>query len=221
MTRPTIAALACGLLLAMLATTAHAADLLDWDFDDGTDGPFHALGPGWEVVDGTYHCYTEGFATFSSSIAGDPGWMDYIATFDVRASGGANHVFRFRVSDFQDYYELNLRGDPFHDVTLGRMDYLGYAFLTIVETPIALGEWHHVEVMVEDYTIIVTVDGAAVLTYTDTERPAALRSGSIALVSLSGGEVFWQDVWFDNVRVTTTVVPVESSTLSDVKQLFR
>lgn len=212
-------AIAC--LLVLLPGLTSGQTLLDWNFDDGTMGPFVPLGAGWQVVDGTLHCHTEGYATFSAALAGDPFWSDYIVSFDVRAEGGVNHILRLRVADFQDYYEVNVRAAPFNDVTLGRMDYLGYTFLHEASFATEPGVWHNIVVMVEDYTISVTVDGQHALTFVDPVRPTELRTGSIALVSLSGGLTYWQDIWFDNVVVTALVVPVAMDTWSGVKQLFR
>ncbi len=210
------------LLFILLAPASLlAAELLNWNFDDGTMGPFTALGSGWEVTDGTLHCYTEGFATFSSVLAGEPFWTDYTVGFDVRAEGSVNQTVRFRVADFQDYYEINVRTAPHNDVVLGRMDYNGYEILASQSLVTQLGEWHHIEVTITDYKTTAHVDGDEVFSYIDHAQPQELVSGSIALVCLSGGEVLWQDIWFDNVTVYTQVVAVETVCWSGIKELFR
>ena len=208
------------LVFLLLPIVAGSQELLDWNFDDGTMGPFTPLGPGWEVVDGSLYCHAEGYAFFSSVLAGDPDWSDYTVAADVRAEGGVNHMLRFRVSDFQDYYEVNLRAEPFNDLVLGRMDFLGWRSLASVAINTELGVWHRIEVMVEDFTMSVRIDGVNVLTFDDPERPEELRNGSIALVCLSGGYTFWQDIWFDNVTVGTMTVPVVTTSWTGVKNLF-
>ncbi len=207
-------------ILLLLPVVAGGQELLDWNFDDGTMGPFTPLGPGWDVIDGSLFCHAEDYAFFSSVLAGSPDWNDYTVAFDVRAEGGVNHMLRFRITDFQDYYEVNVRAAPFNDVVIGRMDYLGWQTLASVAHDTQLGVWHHVEVMVEEFTIAVRVDGQDVLVFDDSERPDELRTGSIALVCLSGGYAFWQDVWYDNVTVSTMSVSVASTTLSAVRGLF-
>jgi len=209
------------LLILMIPSSLLAMDLLDWNFDDGTMGPFTPLGQGWEVTDGTLHCYTEGFATFSSVLAGEPYWTDYTVAFDVRAEGSVNQTVRFRVADFQDYYEINVRTSPLSDVVLGRMDYYGYQILASAPLETQLGEWHHIEVDITDFKTTVRVDGYEAFTHIDHDQPQELVSGSIALVCLSGGNVLWQDIWFDNVTVSSQVVAVEAVCWSGVKELFR
>lgn len=209
------------IILLLVPVVAGAQELLDWNFDDGTMGPFTPLGPGWEVIDGAAYCHAEGYAFFSSILAGDPDWSDYTLAADVRAEGGVNHMLRFRVTDFQDYYEVNLRAEPFNDLVLGRMDYLGWRSLASVQLTTELGVWHHIEVMVEEFNMSIRIDGVSVLTFDDPERPEELRYGSIALVCLSGGYTYWQDIWFDNVTVGGMTVPVAATSWTGVKDLFR
>jgi len=65
------------------------------------------------------------------------------------------------------------------------------------------------------------VDGQVALVFTDSAAPAELATGSIALTCLAGGDVLWQDIWFDNVTVTAAdVVATEALAWSSVKRLF-
>lgn len=209
-------------LLLSIPSLLAAQVLLECDFEDGTMGPFTALGPGWDVTDGALHCYTEGFAFFSSVLAGDPDWQDYIVAFDVRAEGSVNQIVRLRVTDLHDYYEVNVRTAPYNDVVFARQDYLGYEILHSEPFSNALGVWRHVEVAMVGHTVTVWVDGQVALVFTDPAAPAELATGSIALTCLAGGDVLWQDIWFDNVTVTAAgVVATEALSWSSVKRLFR
>ncbi len=206
--------LLCGLIL--VAEPVSAQIILQHNFDDGTDGPFTPLGPGWAVIDGTYHCHTEGFASGSSSLAGDPNWSDYIVAFDVRTEGSVGQLLYRRVVDFLDYYQVAIRGAPYNDVQVFRMDYIvndpHLVLIGAATFPTQSGVWHHVEVQVIDYSFYVEIDGTLALQCVDTAHPPTVRYGSIALVCFAGGNVLWQDVWYDNVEVRATAVATEAIT---------
>lgn len=211
--------------LLLVVGPASAEVILQHDFDDGTAGPFTPLGPGWAVIDGTYHCHTDGFATGSSSLAGDPNWSDYILSFDVRTAGSVGQLVYLRVADFLDYYMVAIRGAPFNDVQVFRIDYVTddphQILIGAANYPTTSGIWHHVEIQVIDYSFWVEIDGAPALECSDSSHPAAVRYGSIALVCFAGGSVLWQDVWYDNVEVRATTVATESITWGGVKALFQ
>ncbi len=211
-----------GILALILAVPLLAsAALFEEDFDDGTADGFDPVGPGWEVVGGTYRCETAGFEVYSSSLFGDPLWDDISISFDIRSEDSVNHLLRLRVNDFTDYYLINLRSAPFNDVSLERVMNTTHDILAAAPVTFAGGQWHHVDVIVSGHRFEVYLDGAPVLEVTDWSEPARLRLGQCAVVSYSGGVAQHQVVQYDNVVVEELTVPVAQLTLGAVKALFR
>jgi hypothetical protein len=204
------------LVLPLLADAALFAE----DFDDGTADGFSPVGPGWQVVDGTYRCETTGFEVYSSSLFGDPAWSDVSISFDIRAEDSVNHLLRLRVNDFEDYYQINLRAGPFHDVLLERVMNTRRDILALAPVTFAGSQWHHVDVVVSGHRFEVYLDGTPVLAAGDWSEPERLRFGQCAVVSYSGGVAQHQIVQYDNVVVEELTVPVAQLTLSAVKTLF-
>lgn len=211
--------LTCLFALCCLPLAAGAV-VFEENFDDGVADGFTPIGPGWEVSGGTYNCETTGFEIFSSSVFGDPLWGDVSIAFDIKSVDSVNHLLRFRVNDFADYYIVNLRSDPWNDVHLERV-------MNTVNQPIAIGSanfangiWHHVEVALSGFRFEVYLDDQLVLLAQDDEMPDRLRTGQCAVVSYSGGVIEHQYVSYDNVLVLDGVVAVEPWTLSSVKALF-
>jgi hypothetical protein len=209
------------LALLLAAPIAAGASTFFEDFEDGVADGFTPVGPGWEVSGGTYNCETTGFEIYSSSIFGDPLWGDVSIAFDIRSEDSVNHLLRFRVNDFEDYYVVNLRSSPWNDVRLHRV-------MNTVPAELAKGgavfdnaSWHHVEVVLNGFQFEVYLDDALVLLAADPEAPDRLRTGQCAVVSYSGGVIQHQYVSYDNVLVLENPVAVENLTLSSVKALFQ
>jgi hypothetical protein len=195
--------------------------LFEEDFDDGVADGFTPIGPGWEVPGGTYNCETTGFEIYSSSVFGDPLWGDVSIAFDIKSIDSVNHLLRFRVNDFEDYYVLNLRSKPWHDVRFERVLNTVHETIAVGAVGFNNGIWHHVEVVLEGYQIEVYLNGYLALTAHDDQMPDRLRTGQCAVVSYSGGVMQHQDVSYDNIVVVDGVVAVEQWTLSSVKALFQ
>lgn len=211
--------LACLGALCCLPLTAGAV-VFEEDFDDGVADGFTPIGPGWEVSGGTYNCETIGFEIYSSSIFGDPLWGDVSIAFDIRSVDSVNHLLRFRINDFEDYYVLNLRSKPWNDVHLQRVMNTVNQTIAVGGASFEGGVWHHVEVVLDGFEFEVYLDDQLVLLTNDGDQPDRLRSGQCAVVSYSGGVIQHQYVSYDNVMVLDGVVAVEPWTLSSVKALF-
>jgi len=209
---------ACLLILPLLAA---ASVLFFEDFEDGTADGFTPIGPGWAVVDGAYQCETTGFEVYSSAVFGNPLWQDVAISFDIRSEDATSHLLRFRVNDFEDFYDINLRSAPWNDVVLSRTLNTQRQVIAQVPTgPFANGTWHQVQVVCEGYQFHVLLDGVLVLSHHDELAPERLRSGQCAVVSYSGGVVEHQLVAYDNVVVEVQVVRTAAVSWSNVKSLF-
>jgi len=209
-------------LAALLALPQPAgAVLFQADFDDGHADGFTAIGPGWEVSGGTYNCETNGYEIYSSSLFGDPLWDDVIIHFDIKTSGSVNHLLRFRVVDFEDYYVLNLRSAPWNDVSISRRLNTATNLINTGSAFFSGGDWHSVMLVLTGYQFDVYLNGDLVLQAHDLDQPARLRTGQCALVSYSGGVIMHQFVSYDNVLVLEQPVAVQQVTWSGVKQLFQ
>lgn len=200
---------------------AAFAQLFSEDFDDGIADGFTPVGPGWLVADGVYQCETSGFEIYSSSIFGDPTWADYSVSFAIRSTDSVNHLLRFRVVDFEDYYVVNLRSAPWNDVQLARVMNTQHTVIGVAPVPLANGTWHQVTVVAAGFHFDVLLDGVPILSVADPEAPARLMFGQCAVVSYSGGVVEHQLVEYDDIVVEELPVAVDQMTLSSVKNLFQ
>ena len=200
---------------------AASAQLFVEDFDDGTADGFTPIGPGWMVAAGVYQCETFGFEVYSSSVFGDPTWADYSVSFAIRSTDSANHLLRFRVVDFEDYYVVNLRSEPWNDVELARVMNSERTVIGLAPVAMASGIWHEVTVMAAGFQFEVYLDGVPVLSVADPVAPARLMSGQCAVVCYSGGYVEHQLVEYDDIVVEELTVAVDQVTLSSVKNLFQ
>ena len=213
------------LLIAGLLTMpvmAAAETIFSEDFDDGVADGFTPIGPGWAVEDGVYTCETFGFEVYSSSVFGDPEWLDIIASFDIKSVDATSHIFRFRVNDFEDFYDVNLRSAPWNDVVLMRTMNTQREIIAQVPTaPFANNTWHNVQVMAEGFHFTVVLNGTVVLEYYDGVEPYRLRGGQCAVVCYSGGVVEHQVISYDNVVITMPTVVAEAVSWSNVKSLYR
>ncbi len=209
------------LALLVCLPVAASAQLFSEDFDDGIADGFTPLGPGWMVSDGTYQCETFGFEVYSSSIFGDPAWSDCSITFAIRSVDSVNHMLRFRVVDFEDYYVVNLRSAPWNDVQLARVMNTQHAVIGVAPVALDNGVWHEVTVVAAGFHFEVYLDGAQVLASADPEAPARLMFGQCAVVSYSGGVIEHQLVAYDDIVVEELTVAVDQATLSSVKNLFQ
>jgi hypothetical protein len=129
--------------------------------------------------------------------AGDAAWQDYVFQVDVRSLGSVNHIVRFRMTDKDNYYQLNFRAAPWNDVYVFKF-VAGVRYLVAVTShPIPAGVTHAVKIGVTGSSIHVYFDGNEALSTHDTTHP----SGHIALETYSGGVVQFQDIYYDNVFV--------------------
>ena len=199
---------------------AAGAFLFEEDFEDGVADGFSPVGPGWEVSGGTYNCETTGFEIYSSSLFGDPFWGDVRIAFDIKSVDSVNHLLRFRVNDFEDFYIVNLRSAPWNDVAVQRTTNTNVTLIGTAYADFENAVWHHVEVVLTGFLFEIYLDGALVLLAEDYEMPERLSTGQCAVVSYSGGVAMHQYVSYDNVVVMDQPVAVEQVTLSAVKALF-
>ena len=208
------------LVLIPFPSTASAEILLWEDFEDGVADGFVEIDPYWSVLDGAYRCYVYGANTFTLSAAGDGTWSDYSVDCDIRASGSINQVVAFRLQDRHNFYDLNLRADPYNDVVLSKVVGGSDAWNRFAPLPNTIGEWHHLHVSCEGNRIKVGIDGESLFDHYDETNPYLV--GGIAVAGYAGGSIPLQIAWYDNVLVEG-VAPIATSESSwdHVKSLYR
>lgn len=196
-------------LCLVAASSARAQVLLHDDFNSGQADGFATTQGAWKVIQpigpaiprpGVYHSRVEGGAgELSSSMAGNASWTDYRLQLDLMVQGNADHVVRFRVQDVMNYLQLDVRGDPFNDVSLDHVaDDVPTSLVHLTGFVTHAGEWHHVEMNVSGNFITAKFDGQVVASAFD---PQPYVSGGIQVVAFSGdGDS--QDAFVDNVDVT-------------------
>jgi len=208
------------LLLLLLSALPALGQTLFWeDFEDGVADGFTVLAGGWEVVDGTYHVRNDGFEVYLASIAGSAEWSDYHFECDLRAVGSINQHVRFRMQDANNYYEVNVRANPYNDAKLQKVVNGSRSILATTSFPNANDEWHHFSIDVTGPDVLFKCDSTVLFNYFDANSP--FLNGYIALASYSGGVVQWQDMYFDNVLIQVFAVPTSTATWSDVKTLYK
>jgi hypothetical protein len=201
-------ALVAGWIAAPAA--ARAETLLAENFDDGTADGFLVESGTWDVTGGMYHSRVDGFDVSAVSVTAittlNHEWRDYRVEADVRADGSINHILRFRIQDETSYYQWNVRADPYNDAWLEKIvrgQHVVLATVPFANTPSA---WHHLAVEAIGPNLAGFCDGQVLVSGVDTMGPPYL-AGPIGVVAFSGGVIQWQDVYVDDV-VVTTIEPV-------------
>jgi hypothetical protein len=209
------------LVLFLIPSSLIALDLLQEDFDDGVANLFQPIDNYWEVINGQYVCNSLGYEYYSKSFVGNCEWTDYTFECDIKVdeTGSINQMVFVRVENTGNYYEINVRGEPWNDVHL-------FKWTNGVHTdhPVSVpfnnntGEWHHYRIDVWHNEIRVEFDGQELFTYVDNSNP--YTCGGIALVGYSGS-IGWQQAIFDNVLVSIHAVQNEDTSWGSIKMLYR
>ncbi len=210
--------LAIILTFCVTSTPAMAAILLSEDFEDGVADGFTPSSGEWLVEDGVYECHMEGANTWGLSFTGGPGWIDYSFTGRMMCKGGVNHVLRVRCQG-DDGYDITVRSDSYNDAYL-------YKWRDGVRTLVDLswvpdftnGSWQEFEIIVVGNHLNFVWAGFQMFNWTDTDDP--YLSGGIALASVPGGVVGWQDAHFDDIVVESLTTTVESTCWSRIKAIY-
>lgn len=210
------------IFFALVSSNSLGQMLLFEDFEDGVADAFTPLDGNWRVTEGVYECRSEndGFDYFSISIGGASDLTDYSAECDVRVLGSVNQVLGFRFQDPANFYDLNVRGEPYHDVVFSKVVNGSNFFSRSWPFVNSIGESHHISIHAVGSQFSFEVDGRFIGQSKDDHDP--FLTGGIALIGFTGGIVGWQTAYFDNVAVyATDVVANELSSWSNVKVLFR
>jgi 3-keto-disaccharide hydrolase len=208
------------LIIILASMPGSAQILLMEDFNDGIADQFTPLDPAWEVVDGEYHVHTEIFNHYAMTLAGDISWQDYVMEFDVLGEGSPDQMFFVRMQDASNFYEINVRTDPWGDAHLFK--WVNGVQYFLYSTPIsnASAQWNHFKVVPSADEIGLSVNGQFVFSYRDTDSP--WLSGGVALVGHCGFTPPYQDIYFDNILVTSfDVIANDDVTWGRVKSLYR
>ncbi len=213
----------CGiaLLLMLIGSGPLGAQgvLYEEDFDDGVADGFVFTGDPWWVAHGYLRCYSKGYALLSMGYVPGASWSDYTYEVDLQVFGSINQLAAFRVQNEGNYYEVNVRADPYNDAYLQKYVDGQMTVLASVNVSTQVGEWHHYEIEVSGPRIDVWLDSAPLLTHVDVESPYLW--GGVGVVCFTGGVIQWQQLNVDNVRVTIPSIPVAPTTWSRIKSLYR
>lgn len=208
-----------GVADAALSKTSHGGKpLFKEDFSSGL-GQWTLESPSyWSTPNGVLDVNIPSVSyTFARAIAGDENWTNYRFDFDVEGLVGSEKICYVRYHDETQGYMLNFRsavpaeGDP-GAVRLFRLNDQpyqswgsrgargGWDLLTAVPYLHHQGSWYHVTVSVAGPNITVSIDGAQVIDYVDTDAP--VLTGRIGLAGFTGANFEGgQHVQFDNVQV--------------------
>ena len=203
-----------------LPALTQGQTLLFEDFNDGVADAFSPLDSCWSVESGQAVCNTTGFDHFSIAVAGDFSWTNYAVECDILVQGSLNQVVIFRYQDPDNFYDINVRGEPYNDVIFTKVVNGSTSWNHSWPFSNSIGEWHHIRIGAVIDRFDFEVDGHYIGAITDLNNP--YLSGGMALVGYTGGVVHWQIACFDNVNVYMQgVVATENATWSEVKALFR
>lgn len=204
----------------ILSVPAAAQLLLMENFNDGVADLFIPIDPSWQVVDGVYQVHTEVFNHYALAMAGNCSWRDYVFEFDIMTEGSPDQVFFVRMQDADNFYEINVRGNPWGDAYLFKwVDGIQH-FLYSAPFSNEYAQWNHMKVVVSANEIGVVLGNDVVFTYADTDSP--WLCGGIGLVGHCGFTPPYQDAHYDNVLVTAfDSIPNESVTWAEIKNIYR
>lgn len=211
----------CLLIFSLFLTPdpIMAQDLLYEDFEDGIAEAFQPQDSFWEVSEGVYQCNVEGYEYLSKSIAGDGSWSDYSFECDLQVEGAFSQIVLVRLVDPDNFYQIDVRGEPWNDANLFKwVDGVQQHLLTVNYNS-TTGVWHHYRIDLWQNQIRVEFDGEEIFTVEDTSDP--FLYGGIGLAGYTGGVIQWQQAKFDNVIVSTITSSTENNTWGELKALYR
>jgi hypothetical protein len=183
------------------AEAAAAPVLLSDDFEDGDANGWRTSGGRWSVATEETSAYRQS-AAGARAVAriGDPMWTDYAVTarikqLSVRDGQSATGVLA-RVQPDGSHYYLTSRADG--TVQLGRVTSGRTTALASASYPAYLNVWRSLTLVVKGDSLIGVVNGAPLLTATDTR----LHRGRAGLTTTSGTASF-DDVLVQSYAAST------------------
>lgn len=155
----------------------------------------------WETSAGHYGTTLTGSQLSCVKSVGNPAWENYVCEVMVRGNAGVDKIVRFRETDAEIRYFVNLRSDWLgqDELILGKQVGGDETILATEFYPSSNGIWYTLKIACVDEHISIFVDDDEVISYDDSE--SRIYSGGIGLVCFTGsaGEC---DISFDNVRIT-------------------
>jgi hypothetical protein len=166
------------------------------DFNDGNADGWTTSGEGtWYVENHEYVVDMDSiYGNEGLSVAGDPNWTNYVVNLDMMGEEGVDKLINFRYLDGDNRYEVNLRS-LFDDIWVGRVGGDGIS----VYFPNVNNIWYHITIFSIDERILVFVNGALVLDWSDNSGNY-ITHGQIGLRGWNGAKVR-----YDNVSVQKIV----------------
>lgn len=193
------AALAGGLLVAF-TTNAFAATLFSDNFDDGNADGWSKSGGSWSVVtDGTGVYRQASTGADAKAQAGTIGWTDYATQVRVKplawSGTGRYAAVLSRAQNMTNYYYLAITNSG--QVQLGRRSGGTSTVLSSAAVPVSLGTWYTLRLEAFGSALRGFVNGAQLVSATDTTFPA----GKVGLAT------YYASASFDDLMVVTDATP--------------
>jgi hypothetical protein len=194
------AAVAAVLLIGSPAHAAPPPVLLSDDFADGDANGWRTSGGRWAVADTVLQQTAP--AARAAARVGDPMWTDYAVSARVRLDTGTAVAVLARVQADSHYYLASRSDDT---VELGRVIGGRTTVLSTAAYPSYLQVWRSLSLVVKGDRLVGVVNGAPMLTATDTR----LRRGRAGLATTAGTASF-DDVQIHSYAPSTpdTVTPL-------------
>ncbi|MDP9793834.1 pectate lyase [Catenuloplanes nepalensis] len=188
-----------------LPTTAAAATVFSDDFNDGDASGWTASGGSWSVVnDGTPVYQQSGTSSDARARTGSASLADYTVTVRVKptAVNGSNRFVAVlaRAQSATSYYYLALRSN--NTVELKKLVNGSSTTLASAGTTFTLNNWHTLSLEVSGSTLRGSVNGASMLTVTDTQ----FASGQVGVATFNAS------ARFDDVGVADGPGPTPTTT---------
>jgi pectate lyase len=176
------AALAAGLAVVWIATTAHAANLFEDNFDDGNASGWTTSGGSWAVVSGAYN--QTGTSSDAKAQAGSTSWTNYGVQARVRVNTFGSNGSRAagvaaRAQSLSNFYSLVLTPTA---VQIRR----GTSVLASAAHTTATGTFYTLLLNVSGSTLSGSVNGTQLVSTSDS----TYASGRAGLVSSYAAATF-------------------------------
>ncbi|MFH1845005.1 MAG: hypothetical protein ABIF77_17590 [bacterium] len=212
----------CLFCITLLGSPASGQIIYVEDFEDGVADGFDFVSGDWSVTpEGTLLGQVYGVAEFGLSRVGDEEWSVYFFSGDIKVDGSLNHVINFRIASPDDYYQLNVRADPFNDAYLYRFnDGVRTELHYTLFLPTQVNEWHHFFIDVANKRIMILWDNMKVCEIIDDDEDAIIN-GRVGPCCFGGGNIPWQHAEYDNLKAEIFVVETDHSTWGEIKHMYR
>lgn len=182
----------------MLFNKAYASKIIFEDnFDSGNANNWTPLSGNslWQVKNinenNMYGGRIESPSTIINTVAGDTDWTDYQIEMDMYPVAGADKNIQFRWTPQTGFCnQFHFNDDGIH------VNNLPYAINYVM----ANNQMYHIRIILQGANYQLFINNSLIANFIDP-NPACLK-GSIGL-TISTGDAYPTEAWFDNIKVTT------------------